>query len=424
MKRLVNFLVSGMIVLGVQSAVAQKTDDSRMNRDIVVAEGVLSTLIKQEFTKRTFFPVEVKGNYREGYGVTFTVPTNMMSFIWTGNGNRDVVVLDGAPGAYAYSIHTEPDEEIVEGQAAREKEIAAKKSEKDAIKKETARVKEERAAAEAESHRIKGTGAITRVRQSRNEVQRDSLIAVGNEKVIAAAKNFLADYGDMLSQLKPGERIIITNRGENSNWFFRQDEKRSIILIEATKDDLTQFRQGKISRDQLMSKIKVTNTESSGKVEPDLELLASIFNRLYRSDLSTTFFAEGNIYYERLNDYGAIVYMQVYSSHQADDGLYNMPTVDLREVDQAARDKKVKEIYPVFENELKENILDYGRTLKSLRNNEQLVFNVKITKCKGCGIPADVEVSVPNSVLQDYGTGKMDKASALAKMTVKKGAGQ
>jgi hypothetical protein len=194
--------------------------------------------------------------------------------------------------------------------------------------------------------------------------------------------------------------------------------------VEASKGDLTQLRQGKITRDQLIAKIKVTNTESSGKMEPDLELLTSIFNRLYRSDLSSNFFVNGNAYYERLTDYGAIVYMQVYSSNQVEGGKWDMPTVDLRDVDQATRDKKVKELYPGFESELKENILEYGRTLKSLKDNEQLVFNVTLTKCKGCGIPSDIEVSVQNSVLKDYSSGKLEKNSALGKMTVKKGASQ
>jgi hypothetical protein len=101
-----------------------------------------------------------------------------------------------------------------------------------------------------------------------------------------------------------------------------------------------------------------------------------------------------------------------------------MPTLGLKNLTSAERDKKVKELYPLFENDLKENMLDYGRTLKSLKDNEKLIFNVVLTKCKGCGIPADVELSIPNSVLKDYSAGKLDKNSALNKITVKKGAGQ
>lgn len=425
MKRVRFFLMSGMVVLGMSWAAAQKIDDERMQRDIAVSENALSTLIRQEFDKRNFFPMEVKGNYVAGYGVTFTIPTTMFGSVWSvGGGANDIVVLDGTPGAYSYSWSLDEEGEVltetIRGDLEKERmdaEVAMKRAEK-----EMKSAKKEMELAEKEAR-----GAAVRAPRPARLTTRtdsDSLQKVANTKVISAAKNFIADYGDMISQLAPNERIVISNRGDGQFMFYGQKSRRSLLSIEGLKSDLTQFRQGKITREQLLSKIKVTNTESSGKAEPDMELLTSIFSRLYNSDLSKTFYTQGNVYYERLTDFGAIVYMQVYSSNQVEDGLFDMPTVNLRDVTQEQRDKKVKELYPIFENELKENILDYARTLKSLGDNEQLVFNVKLTKCKGCGIPADIEVSVKNSVLKDYSSGKLDKSSALGKITVKKGPGQ
>ena len=438
MKRVMNFLVSGMIVLGAQFATAQTADESRMNRDLAVAENVLSTLIKQEFSKRSFFPVEVSGSYRAGFGVTFTVPTDMlMPTVW-GAGRSDMMILDGRPGFYSYSYSTapEPDAVIADLEVAeRERELAETekamaKTDKNKREVERKTAESDRARAENElrktqEHRgmekvgVQGGTRIARMSEDPDSVQKASI-----EKIILAAKNFIADYGDMISALKPEEKIIVTNKTQSSPWFRHLNEKRSLISVEATRGDIAQFKQGKITRDQLLAKIKVTNTESSGKVEQDLELLTSMFGRLYRNDLSRTFFIEADPYYERLNDFGAIVYMQVYSSNQVDAERWMMPTVGLKNVTQEERDKKVKELYPIFENDLKENILDYGRTVKSLKDNEQLIFNVVLTKCKGCGIPSDVELSVPNSVLKDYSTGKLDKNSALAKIKIKKGVGQ
>jgi hypothetical protein len=425
MKRVRFFLMSGMMVLGMSWAVAQKMDDERMQRDIAVSENALSTLIRQEFDKRNFFPMEVKGNYVAGYGVTFIIPTTMFGSVWSvGGGANDIVVLDGTPGAYSYSWSIDEDGEIlsetISGDVEKERmeaEIAMKKAEKEM---KSARKEMELAEKEARGAAVRAP----RPARIATRTNSDSLQKIANAKVINAAKNFIADYGDMISQLAPNERIVISNRGDGQFTFYGQKSRRSLLSVEGLKSDLTQFRQGKITREQLLSKIKVTNTESSGKAEPDMELLTSIFSRLYSSDLSKTFYTQGNVYYERLTDFGAIVYMQVYSSNQVEDGLFDMPTVNLRDVDQQERDKKVKELYPIFENELKENILDYARTLKSLGDNEQLVFNVKLTKCKGCGIPADIEVSVKNSVLKDYSSGKLDKNGAIGKIAVKKGPGQ
>jgi hypothetical protein len=416
-------------------AVAQKIDEARMTRDIAVAENVLNTLIKQEFEKRTFFPIEVKGTYQAGYGVIFSVPSEIISTMtWGMGGNRDVMVLDGQPGAFTFSWS--PEMEVIRGDVEREVREAEEESRR--AEKETERAKGEADRAKKEMERSEREVVRAKIAQTpraprapepmmakvRSASNSDSLKMVVNAKLIQAAKNFVADYGDMISQLGPDERIVITNKGDGQYRYYGGTAKRSLLSVEALKSDIAQLKQGKVTRDQFLSKVKVTNSTSSGKTEPDIELLTSIFNRLYRSDLSTTFFVEGGTFYDRLTDFGAVVYMQVYSSNQIDEGLYSMPTLNLREVDQATRDKKVKELYPTFESELKENILEYGRTVKSLGDNEQLVFNVKLTKCAGCGIPADVEISIKNSVLKEYNSGKLDKNTALSKVNVKRGPNQ
>ena len=197
-----------------------------------------------------------------------------------------------------------------------------------------------------------------------------------------------------------------------------------MLLIETTKGDVTQFKQGKLTRDQLLSKMKVVNTETVDELNPDLELLSSIFNRLYRPDLSKTYYSEGNIYYERLKDFGVIYYMTVVSSSRDGYGRFSIPTLKMDDVDQETRDKKVKELYPAFEKEVKENVLEYGRTLRSLKEEESLIFNVRVTQCVKCGIPSSLELTVKNSVLSEYNSGKLTKEAALTKIAVKKGPNQ
>jgi hypothetical protein len=260
--------------------------------------------------------------------------------------------------------------------------------------------------------------------------ERDSAKAAYGEKLLQASKTFLADYGDLIG-LEPNEKILITTKSEkggggyNYTFAFAGDykqPKRQVMSVEALKSDITQYKQNKISRDQLMSKFKVLNSELTDEMQPDLELLSTIFSRLYRSDLSKTYFMEGAPYYERMKDFGVTYFMQVYSSNIGDYNRFNMPTVNMEDLDQATRDKKVKELYPMFENDIRGNMLEYGRTLNSLKDDELLIFDVTLTKCKGCGIPATVELSVKASVLKDFGSGKISKDAALAKISLKKGA--
>lgn len=437
MKRVMNFLIVGLMLMSAplfaQNPTGTKTTNDRMQRDIAVMETALSQMIKQEFDQRNFFFMDVKGNYLSGYGVTFTVPTGMLN-AWGGN---EVMVINGTGFSGSWSSSgddlaiTEEDSQNAE-ELIKSPKKNSQKNKADAPRVDEARALDEVAVAGGYrngSRNAVGTGIATRSKRYNS----DSLNTVNNAKIIKASKDFIADYGDMLSQLGPEERIVVTNRGQGNNefWVYGQRAKRSLMSVEARKSDLTAFRQGKITRDQLMGKMKVINSVTTEKAEPDMELLVSIFNRLYQSDLSKTYYTQGNTYYEHLTDFGVIIHMQVYSSNtdyiERGDGaraVLSMPTLGLRNLSQEERDKKVKELYPVFESELKENILDYGRTLKSLNDNEQLIIDVTLTKCKDCGIPSKVEVAVKASVLKDFNAGRIDRNAALAKIEVTKAANQ
>ncbi len=391
-------------VLNVSPLAAQKLDEARMQRDIEVAANVLNTLIKQQFEKQQmFFPLEIKGSYQPGYGVTFSLPadytTPIALIMGSGNVNvsGSVVYRDGQniPGVtYSYSS---TDRERVNGDRQR-------------VEEET-----------------RGSISLRDQAVEKRRTDMDSIRNAYNLKVIEAAKLFIVDYGDMLTQLTPQERIVISNQGDQPRMWVNQyfnAPKRTHLSVEMSKADLMAHKQGKLNRDQALAKINVVNTESVSEVEPDLELLSSIFNRLYRSDLSKTYFTDNNIYFERLKDFGVIYYMQVFSSSERNYNRYVMPTVGLDDLDQKERDKKVKELYPQFEKELKENILEYGRTIKSLKDDEVLVFQVKVTKCSGCGIPSTIDYTLKGSTLREWNAGKIDKQTAVSRMVIKKGSNQ
>jgi hypothetical protein len=397
------FIASLCMALATTLATAQtKVDEQRMQRDIEVAENILTTLIKQEFSRRNFFPIEITSEYREGHGVTFRLPEylngSMRMFFNDDMSNPNIIMNTGPGNSFSYTI---TGEELEGMEETPEQAVAA------------------------------GSGTQPRTPKPRSPKKTkaavDSTEQSFENKFITASKNFLADYGDLISQLQPTEKIVITNRGDNRNpWFtFQGMNKQSLITIEASKADLTQAKLGKITRDQLLSKIKIVNSEISDKLEPDLELFSSIFSRLYQPDLSKTYFTQGNIYYERLKDFGVIYYLETFSSNAGEFfNHYSLPTLAMDDVDQATRDKKAAELYPAFEKELKENILEYGRTIKSLKDEESVIINSKITRCKGCSIPSSLEISVKMSVLKEYNAGKLSKENALAKMIIKKGSNQ
>lgn len=227
MKRVIYFLIVGLMTVNA-SVFAQKSDD-RMKRDIAVMETALSEMIKQELDQRNFFFSQIKGNYVAGYGVTFTVPTSMISSGWSTGGNA--VIVDGQNGGFAYNMYAPSalEMEISEKEAKEAEQLIKStkttknqkdrdKAEQDAQIQRDKAVRAEQEAREAEGRSrvsvygvqtdANGYGVITR--SNRKRINTDSLNTVNNAKIVNAAKTFIADYGDMLSQLTPNERIVVT----------------------------------------------------------------------------------------------------------------------------------------------------------------------------------------------------------------------
>ncbi len=258
----------GMVVLVTIRTNAQKNMDmERMQRDIEVTENILSTLIKQKFERRSFFPMEIQGEYREGHGVTYRLPYDFNGpMVWILAPDGDAMIQDGRGQSYSYSF------EFPSGDQA----------ELTRIMDEDMKVKNEV---------IRGTG---RRKKGISNAAADSLREVSTDKTIQACKEFIADYGDLITQLDPTEKIMITNRGDGERmWygaFVNNATRPSYISIESTTAEINELKQGKVSRDQFIKNLKVINTVMDDALQPDLELLTSIFNRLYRRDLSKTYF--------------------------------------------------------------------------------------------------------------------------------------
>ena len=228
--------------------------------------------------------------------------------------------------------------------------------------------------------------------------------------------DFLIDYSGLIGQLKSNQKIMVSS-GTGGRRQYGRSYYSGKLTAEITKKDLEAYRINKLSRDQLISKIKIDKTSDS-KVK-DLELFSTILSRIYDHDLAETFYVSRGISYEKLKNFGVIYSLRMYSSIESNN-KFSIPTQNLNGLTFEERNKKVEALYPQFEQELKRNILDYGKTIKSLSPNETILFQVQLTECKGCNMPKSIEVSIKQSVLTDYDSDKLSKSAALAKINVKK----
>ena len=107
-----------------------------------------------------------------------------------------------------------------------------------------------------------------------------------------------------------------------------------------------------------------------------------MFGSVVQSDLSKTYYTEGNVPYERLNNYGVVLHARLFSNRSImTAGTY--PTIGMNYFTSPGVTRKIKELYPAFENDLKENVLDYARMIRSPGRRRAVDVECKVDPVRG-----------------------------------------
>lgn len=390
-----------LLIVGIVGANAQSMDKERMDRDLAVTSNVLKTLLNQDRNVVIWSGENsVEASYLENYGVVFSMPSNRFFF---------------APELARVRE--------IQRDALFEKEKMEQEKEKWEVEKQKIREEQEREI--MEEREIEAPEAST-------QSVIVSQFGGNSEDMVETIKTFLVDYSNLIGQLKPTDKIMVklsSNSSSEFTFFMEQSNTvyggksgSSLSSIEVKVSDLNAYRSGKINRDEALKRVLVTEKEDI-VIEEDIRLFSGILKTVYESSISKTYFMSDRPNIERLKDFGVIYHARFFSSNPlgfGDNKKHNMPTLKLNDISQADRDKKVTEMLGPFIDGLKMNLIEYGRTISSLENDESVVLKAKLTTCEGCGIPESIELRVKSSVLKDYSSGKLNKNSAVSKVTLKK----
>lgn len=360
-------LYIGILLISLSGAVAQSFDEARMERDLKIAENILSTLSSGDNRIRMYDNVE--SNYIPDYGVIFSLPRTAMLFGYSGKGG--VVYTTGA-----YTVVSGDQAEATAVQEAKEAE--------------------------------------------EDEIDLEKVKKEAEEKMKNVMIDFLADYADLIGQLKPTDRVVVQSKSRNERIFIggrNATNNNSGLSAQALKSDISAYKQGKMSKDAFVGKIEFISGDET-EVPKDVELFSTIFARLYEPDLSSTYYTSSRaIGYTQLANFGITFNMKVYSS-SSDNGLHTIRTTGESGLTQEERNDKVNAMYPDFVKSFKENLLDYGRTIKSIKADEMIIFKVELTECRGCDMPQRIEVSVKGKTLHDYDSGSISRDKAIGMVSV------
>ncbi len=451
MKRLtiiVLILISG-------SAMAQNIDEEKMNRDLEIAKNVLATMLKGD-SERYWGSGSISGSYVQGYGVIFTIPKHYAMIhvrpprpvvaprvrVRTGGSEEATVIIEEDIKAYAEEAEklAKKQEELIKKQ----EELA--KQQKELSESEKEELAEAMAEIEFNAQEIAEIAKEAEEQALLWQAEYSENLEASMEKTEEAIITFLADYADLIGQLKPTDNILVKQDspfdqdiliygfGEGDDVWVDADvdvdddtgsagvysgkNKGSGFSAEISKKVVTDYKTGKIDFDAFREKVVIKRAAPERK-SADLDMFANIFKQYYSPKMSTTFFTERTPGYEILDNFGVIYTINTYSSY-VDGRYYSMPVLDKKRVSPEERKEAIEELYPMFESDIKSFIIDYGRTIRSLQEDDMLLLKIKMTKCEDCTIPKMIDVSVKMSVLKQFDQQKISREKALASIEIKK----
>ena len=363
MKKIITMIIVGLLLNPV--ILQAQIDEERMDKDLRVASKVLESLTSGDDRGYVMYNDNIEANYVEGYGVIFTIGGGYSFYM-------------GRANAGAYSI----------GSGSGTVIVAPKSDQKESV--------------------ISSEG---------EELQEFDFSEIMIE--------FLVDYSQMINQLKPEDKIMVSTKKSDYVYVIRGssrdegiDKKGSAgITAEMTKKDHNEFIAGNINREKLIERIKVNKDNGESMRSKDLDLFSSMLSTVYDDEYTDSYFMSWKPEYQRLPGVGAIYSFKVYSSYD-EDGWYRMPGVDKKGLNSEQRNAEVEKLYPIFVQTMKENIVQYGRTITSLEPNEMLLLKVTLTKCDDCSIPKKIQFSIKQSDLTDFRAGKISEKDAIAKVAV------
>ncbi|MEQ9309044.1 MAG: hypothetical protein RLN90_06280 [Balneolaceae bacterium] len=397
MKKLYKYLLIGFlsITLTPINSFSQSIDTNRMNRDINIMENILGELFKSQISSSSDGTVIInsrgfgggnstRGTYLPGFGVIFMVskPTQNLFPARSGSGSNS--------SNYVFYYNTNSDENL----------------------------------------------------------------EIDQESVTTRIKEFLRDYASTIGQLKKEDKVMVIY-GSKSNLsealYYRMtansgtvssDKKEAlpVISVSAMVSDLSDYRSGKLNSSNFDSRLAVATSEN--KEYLDLKVMGNIFETALKEQEKEAFRISGSVDYLMLDNFGALYSIDVRYDEfgrsasviwEVEGRLRSRLNAEKAVLEQAQNnerveaseqekrkqelEKKISTAYTNLVSNIKEYIVDYGRTLNSLSSDQFLLLTINING-RYENIPGRLDIQIKKSVLEQLDKGSISREQALEKVVL------
>lgn len=265
---------------------------------------------------------------------------------------------------------------------------------------------------------------------------------VTKKSIINQISEFIRSYSSNIGQLKNTDRITVIYQAENQNSVFisltdRNDDEKAppTIYVSVQKSDLDALQNGSLNKKQFHNRLAVSTVDKASNSHHDVKIMAGIFKSMFDDANKKSYQVSGSVNHIYIDDLGALFYINaqygnnfsgirvalsdvrkrlaetgkdsvIYSS---DNSLNTNPEKLKAEQEKARK---------AFLNGLKETIVDYGRTLRSVQSNEQIYVSVSPLDL-GDDMPKRIDLKIPKSVLEAVDNGDLSREQAIEQISVR-----
>lgn len=288
--------------------------------------------------------------------------------------------------------------------------------------------------------------------------------AVTSEGITDRITEFLRDYGSTMGQLGPDDRIMVIYGGAGRTGLFgtyavsgsrvtsREAPELPVISVAAQMSDLNAYRSGDLSEQQFRSRISVEEAEQNGNGNMDMRVMANIIETAFEGGDAEKFRVTGSVDYLKLDNFGALFYFDarygsnvfsvrslaptaIFSTNDSSSDTARarsqeararvevlrgelQATMEENEEKRAENARKTVAAFETFKLELKEYLVDYGRTLGSVESDQFILLSVTLNSSVE-GIPDRLDVQVSKTVLEQLDRGDTSRDQALDRVTLR-----
>jgi hypothetical protein len=197
------------------------------------------------------------------------------------------------------------------------------------------------------------------------------------------------------------------------------------MTAEISASDLNAYTTGDISQTEVFSRIKNRTYDSSKDEMLDAKILAGIFDDMFKNTYDGYLYRAGSASWTYFEGFGLMYNVNLSSgrngySISTNPGGQSVITVGGKSQKSEEFYKDIKAKYPAFEKSVKETMIKYGRTLKSIKSNEFLILNVGLNANNLSGLPKSIQFMVSKSDIDAYTKGSKSLEQVMEKVSLKK----